>query len=121
MGKLINLAIAALLVHAAWRAGTAYWNYYKFRDEVQVTAQFGGALSEREVHARVLEIASELELPISADQVTVRKEGNHTRVEAAYVDEIEILPTYRYPWAFEVNVDAFTVVVPKAEDLIPAR
>lgn len=121
MGKLIKLAIAALLIHGTWRAGAAYWDYYKFRDQVQATAQLAGALSEREIQARVLEIAADLEIPISPDRVSVRKEANHTRVEAAYVDEIEILPTYRYPWEFELGVDAFTVVAPKTEDLIPAR
>ena len=121
MGTIIRLGIAALIIHGAWRAGEAYWTYYAFRDEVQATAQFAGAMSEREVHARVIEIASDMGIRVSPQQVIVRKDGNHTRVEASYVDRIEILPTYYRPWEFEVNVDAFTVAIPKAGDLAPRQ
>jgi len=29
-GKLIKLAVVAVVLHAAWRAGSAYWVYYHF-------------------------------------------------------------------------------------------
>lgn len=121
MRTLIKLAIAALIVHGAWRAGTAYWKYYKFQDNLQATALFAGARSVPELHARVMELAAELDVPVMPDQVNVRQEKNFTFIDAAYTDQIEILPRYFYPWEFKVNVQAFSfsVKVPTPGDFVP--
>lgn len=106
---LVKLLIAALVVHGSWRAGSVFWKYYKFRDNLQATALFAGHRSAPEIHARVMELATEFEVPVPADQVNVRREENYTVIDAAYTDRIEILPTYFYPWEFKVHVQAFTV------------
>ena len=41
MKTIIKLVIAALVIHATWRAGTVYLRYYEFKDEVTQIAQFG--------------------------------------------------------------------------------
>lgn len=120
MRILIKLAIAGLVIHGSWRVGSAYWTYYRFRDAVQAAAQFSGDKSEREVQSRVLEIASAMQVPVAPEQVSVRREQNHTFIDAAYFDQIEVLPTYRYPWEFKVKVDAWTVSLSKAGGLAPA-
>ena len=110
MKTLIKLIIAALIVHATWRAGTVYFRYYQFKDGVQQTAQFSGTRSESDLHNRVLELASELQVPLDADRVRVRRQDNHTLIDATYDERIELLPRYFYPWQLRVNVDAFTIV-----------
>ena len=110
MKTLIKLIVAALIVHATWRAGTVYYRYYQFKDGVQQTAQFSGTRKENELHNRVLELASELQVPLSPDRVSVRRQDNHTLIDATYDEPIELLPRYFYPWQFRVNVDAFTIV-----------
>jgi hypothetical protein len=121
MRVVIKLLIAGLVVHGSWRAGAAYWDYYRFRDAVQELAQFARDSSDGVVQARVLEIASTFQLPLEAERVSVRREGPHTLIDAAYVDQIEILPSYRVPWTFTVNVDAWTGSAPNAGDRAPAR
>jgi len=111
MRTLIKLVVAALIIHGSWRTGTAYWKYYKFRDNLQTTAQFAGDRTVPELHARVMGLASELDIPVMPEQVNVRQEENFTFIDAAYTDQIEILPRYFYPWEFTVNVQAFTVKV----------
>jgi hypothetical protein len=108
MKILIKLAIAALLIHASWRAGTVYWRYYQFKDEVQAAAQFSGSRSESDLQHAVMEIAAKLQIPLTEDHVTIRREPDHTLVNAAYTDRIEIVPTYFYPWEFKVQADALT-------------
>lgn len=110
MKTLIKLIIAALVVHATWRAGTVYFRYYQFKDAVQQTAQFSGTRSENALRDRVLEIAKELQVPLDSDRVTVRRQDNHTLIDATYDEQIELLPRYYYPWVLKVNVDAFTIV-----------
>jgi hypothetical protein len=115
MRALIKLVLAALVIFATWRVGSVYLRYYQFRDEVQQTAQFSGQRSETDLHGRVIEIAKEHQIPLDAERVKVRREENHTRIDASYVEQIEILPAYRYPWEFTVNIDAFTIVPKEAQ------
>jgi hypothetical protein len=110
MKTIIKLIIAALIVHATWRAGMVYFRFYQFKDGVQQTAQFSGTRSEQDLHGRVLELAREFQVPLDADRVTVRRQDNRTVINATYDERIELLPRYFYPWQLRVNVDAFTIV-----------
>ena len=110
MKTLIKLIIAAAIVHATWRAGTVYFRYYQFRDNLQQVAQFSGGRSENELQNRAVEIARELEVPVDPDNIRVRRQENHTLIDASYEERIELLPRYFYPWRFNVSVDAFTIV-----------
>jgi hypothetical protein len=110
----LKLAIAALIVHACWRAGTVFLRYYNFKDEVQAAALFGGAKSEGELQGRVMELATQFGIPLAEDHVTIRKEETRTVIDASYTDTIEIVPRYFYPWEFTVNVEALTFGMPKA-------
>jgi hypothetical protein len=47
---------------------------------------------------------------VEPEAVRVRREDNHTLVDAVYTERIEILPRYFYPWQFKVSVDTFTYV-----------
>jgi hypothetical protein len=107
---LIKLIVAALIIHATWRAGTVYFRYYQFKDGVQQTAQFSGTRSEGELHNRVMELANQMQVPLDSERLRVRREDNHTLIDATYDERIEVLPRYYYPWQFRVNVDAFTIV-----------
>jgi hypothetical protein len=120
MWTLIKLLIAAMVVYGGWRAAAAYSDYYRFRDAVQEAAQFAGDAPDRVVHARVLEIASTLHLPVEADRVSVRRENSHTVIDAAYRVQLEILPTYRVPWEFAMHLDVWTASAPTPGERIPA-
>jgi hypothetical protein len=111
--SLLKLSIVALIVYATWQAGSAYWVFFQFRDELQQIALFSAGQSEEQLKDRALEIAYALQLTIHPEQVSVRRENNHTRIDASYKTEIEILPRYRHPWEFEANIDALSVPVPR--------
>lgn len=110
MKTLIKLAIAALIIHATWRTGSVYVRYYEFKDGVQEAAQFSGERPENELYQRVLTLAEQHQIPLEPDAVRVRRQDNHTLVDATYTERIEIVPRYFYPWQFRVNVDTFTYV-----------
>jgi hypothetical protein len=117
MRTLVKLAIAGLILHATWRTGSAYMVYYEFQDQLQQLAQFAVGRSEHELQARALEIASELNVPVLPEDVSVRRVDNHTYINAVYNAQIEILPTRQYPWEFKVSVDAWSVDVSKSGDV----
>jgi hypothetical protein len=105
---IVKLAIVALVANAAWHLMTAYTSYYKFKDAVQQTTQFGNDKSIDQLKTRILTLAGDYDLPLGEDDFTVRRETLHTIVEGAYVKTIDLLPGYSRPWKFEIHTDTFS-------------
>ena len=105
---LIKLAIVALVANAAYHVMTAYTAYYKFKDAVQQTTQFGNDKTIEQVKARVLTLAGDYDLPLGEDEVTVTRELLHTKVDGAYTKTIDLLPGYSRQWKFEFHTDTFS-------------
>jgi hypothetical protein len=117
MKTLIKLLIAAAIVYASWKGGTAYWRFYQLRDGAQDAALFGASRSASEIRNSVVELANELNLPVDPDKVVVRREPNHTYVTTSYVEKVEILPSFFYPWEFKLDVDVLTMTPPRDAQL----
>jgi len=105
----IKLAIVALIANAAWRVGNAYVSHYRFTDAVQATTQFGGAKTDEQIHDRILDLASEFDIPVTDETLTVKRQTNHTVVDGAYRKPIEMFPGWTYRWPFTVHVDTITL------------
>ncbi len=108
---LLKLVIAGLIVHGAWRAGSARWVHFEFEERLRETAQFAVGSTEDELRIRALEIAANLQVPLSPDALRIRRDQNHVFIDATYTTDIEILPRYRYPWEFVVHVDAWSIAL----------
>ncbi len=106
---LIKLAIAALIVNASWRVGSAYASFYRFKDSVAETAQYGRLKNDEALRARIVELAGTYDIPIDEDAIAVRRENNHTYVTGSYKKIIEVVPGYQYAWPFTLNVDTFRI------------
>ena len=106
---IIKLALAALIAHAAWRLGSAYASFYKFKDSVEQTAQYGPDKSNAELKARVLELASQYDIPLDEDDLTIELKENHTIIDGQFSNNIELVPGYKRPWPFSFHVDAFVI------------
>ena len=109
MKTIIKLVVAALVVHATYRAGDVYLRYYNFRDDVHQIAQFAGRQTDNELRNRVLEAAQQREIPLDPEVITVRRPPNHLLIDATYSERIELLPRYFYPWEFKLDVDVLTI------------
>ena len=109
MKTIIKLALAALITYAAWNGANAWLTYFKFKDAVTELAQFGSKLSEEDLKGKVLQTASEYSVPLTEDDVKVRRENSKTFVDASYTQPINVLPWYVYPYTFELHVDALTL------------
>ena len=105
----IKLAVAALIANAAWRVGSAYASFYRFKDAVEQTTQYGPDKSDDQLRARVLELAAQYDLPLADDGLSIKRELNHTIVDGSIVRPVEVLPGYTRPWPFTLHVDTFTV------------
>ena len=116
--RILKLAFAALIVHAAWRIGAEYLTYYQFRDAVRQDAARGNPSADQ-LRRDVFSRAEEFDVPLDEESVVIDRDGRRTHLEGSYVREIEILPRYFYPWTFTWTVEVF--VVPGSDQTAPGR
>jgi hypothetical protein len=109
MRTLIKLAIAALIVHAAYQLGYAYWEHYQFTDAVQQVAQFGEREPIETIEQRVLELAAEHGIPLEEEALTVERRQRRIDVDGSYTRDILLAPGFRRPWTFTVDVVVLTL------------
>lgn len=109
MKTLFKLAIAALIIHAAYRVGVAYWDHYQFQDAVQQVAQFGEKEPVPEIKRRVLELAAERQLPVAEDALEVTRQQRRIKVDGSYTRDILLAPGYRRSWQFTIDVLVLTL------------
>lgn len=115
MKTIIKLIIAALIVHATWRAGAVYMRYYEFNDEVTQIAQFGVQQTDNQLKNHVLDAAKRREIPLDPGTITVRRQNHHIIINANYIEQVELLPRYFYPWEAKMHVDVLTLVLQEAK------
>jgi hypothetical protein len=115
MKTIIKLIIAALVIHATWKAGTVYLKYYEFKDEVTQIAQFGTQKPDAALRSEVVEAAQRREIELDPDAVSVRRPNQRIVIDANYKERVEIAPRYFYPWDAKVHVDVLTLVLQQAK------
>jgi hypothetical protein len=115
---IVKLAVVGLLANATWRIGSAYVSCYKFEDSIREAAQFRGRKTDDELKQRIVDIAAEFDVPIAAEDLTVRTVGSHFLVDGGYVRAIDLAPGYAYPWPFTVHADVFVDAPQKPADVL---
>ena len=106
----VKLAIAVLIANGVWHLGSAYLTYYRFKDAVAEFAQFNPLKSPAEVQQRILDLASQYDVPLATNEVSVRRdEHNHTVISGSYTQPVDLLPGYRHQWVFSLDVDVTTI------------
>ena len=106
---LFKLAIALLVVHALVRFVPPYWNFTQFRWALKETAAQWREHNEQAVIGEVLQLAQKHDVPIGAEHVQVRREGDHLFVDVDYTARIEFIPSMKRDWRFSAGVDAWTL------------
>jgi hypothetical protein len=109
---IIQLLLAALVVHGCVRMGGAVWRNYQFKDAIEQEARFAGAAATADLHARILELAEEYDVVLEAEDVVVERQGQNTSVSVAYVESIPLIPrlyTREHLFEFQSRVRVLTV------------
>ena len=109
IGRLIRLAIVALVLLGAWRIGEAYVAHYKFADEVDQIAQTGVRSNEEDIRGAVADAAKMLTIPVDPEAISVRLQGEHVYIDLRYTRPIEVAPRYMYDWKFSVSAHGWIV------------
>ena len=109
MKTLLKLLIAAVILHAVYRAGVSAVTYYQLKDAAQQLLIFGAQASPDQLQQGILTKAEELAVPLAPEDVVVLREGPRTWAEASYTDPIELFPRYRYPFQYSFRVEAISM------------
>jgi hypothetical protein len=102
---ILKLAVVALLANATWRVGSAYVAHYKFIDSVEQASLFRGNKGDDVLRRRVFDLASDYDIPVADEDVTLKTVDNHTIIDGMYSRIIELVPGFLYPWEFTFHVD----------------
>ena len=114
MKAIIKLIIAALIIHATWRAGTVALRYHGLKDDVTQIAQFGTRQTDNELRNGVVDAARRRDIALQPGTVTVLRQNHHIIIDAAYTEQVELAPRYFYPWDAKLHVDVLTLVLQEA-------
>jgi isopentenyl phosphate kinase len=104
---IIQLLIAALVVHGCVRFGSASWRNYQFKDAVEQEVRFTPQATAAELQMRVAQLAADYEIVLEPDNVTVERRGQETFVRASYSELIPLVPgfyTREQPFTLDVRV-----------------
>lgn len=117
----LKLAIAALLANAAYRVGSEYLTYFKFRDAVRDAAMFK-ARNDEELAAQIMDLASEYDVPLLESALSINRAERQVQVDGSYDKLIEVVPTFFYTWHFSWSIDAtVSIIIPPYKPRPKAR
>lgn len=114
---LLKLAIVALVANAVWHAFVPYSAHFKFKDAVEAASLYGWEKPDDELRAKVLAIAAEHDVPLTAEGFTLKREEKHTIIDGAYTQPIEIIPGFAYHYTFTWHTDTAYAQPPKLNEL----
>lgn len=109
---LFKLAIVLLIVHALFRFVPPYWSYTQFKWDLKEKAQAWREHSDDAVLEEILGIARKNRIPITQEQIRLRRQPDRIFVDVSYTVPMELLPGRKRTWDFDVAVDAWTLQPP---------
>ena len=115
MKTIIKLLITALVLHATWKAGTVYMRYWEFKEEVRQIAQFGVNQNDNDLRNNVYDSAKRRDIALDPGAISVKRQNQHIIIDANYIENVELVPRYYYPWEAKLHVDVLTLVLQEAK------
>jgi hypothetical protein len=101
MKTLFKLAITIVILVACFQAARYYFNNFQFEDAAQQRLLFETRASDTEIVNIIMRLANEYQLPLKADDISVRMVGQDRVVEMEYVENVPLIPgVFSYPWRF---------------------
>lgn len=100
VGCLIWAAIFAIVIFVGWKAVPVKLNSAELYDFIDDQARYTKKGKEEKVKDIILSKARDLELPLDADHLMVKRVKDNVTIEYSYTVELEF-PGYTYVWDFE--------------------
>ena len=92
MKAFLSFVLAVLIVNACVRWGDSAWRFYQLRDAVEQATRYGELKTTSLLRKRIVELAQEHDIELTADNVVVERRGQETYVSVAYTEAIPLVP-----------------------------
>jgi hypothetical protein len=105
MKNIIKILLGLVLVTVAVQGGRAALKHYTFVDAIQEKMLFGSSRNEAQIAEAVIQLASEYQIPLDPDVMSVTREPFLITIDAPYTDTVNLLPGfYSRKWDFDTSV-----------------
>ena len=105
LGCILWVLVLAIAVLIAWKAIPVKVNSSELADYMDELARFNAAReSAEDLRARILTRASELNLPVTKEGVTIQLSRDRVRMIVDYTAPVNF-PGYTYNWHFHYELD----------------
>jgi len=86
-----------VVLYYAVDLGRVYWDYYKFRDEMETSARFAQTQSDEQIVTHLRGVARDLGLPTEAQRIIIRRSQtpHNITIRSQYVVDIELPFTHK--------------------------
>ena len=89
----LSLVLVAAAIYVLWQVIPPYFRNYQFQDSIQEIARFTGIdsrLTEDDIRVKVLQAAKEYDVPLTAEQINVTRNGSEITISADYIVHISL-------------------------------
>ena len=104
MGCLFGLVLMAIGIFIAWKLVPIKVRAAELRQEVMDQSKAGGMRSDDRIMAAILRKAEDDNLPVTADNVKIKRTNNTITVDVDYFVPVEF-PGYKFNWEFSVHAE----------------
>ena len=104
MGCLFGLILMAIGIFIAWKLVPIKVRAAELRQEVLDQSKAGGMRSDDRIMAAILRKAEEDNLPVTADNVKIKRTNNTITVDVDYFVPVDF-PGYKFNWEFTVHAE----------------
>jgi hypothetical protein len=108
-GFIITLAIVLVLIFVGMKVIPVRIDAYQFRDTLREEARYASVhKNDQEVRKRIMESAAEMQIPLDAKNLTIKRTRNSVVISARYEQPIDLkVTTYTYRFDAEQSAPVF--------------
>lgn len=90
LGCLVQILVVGMAVYFALLAGEEALVYYRFRDAMKSEARFAARRSDQQIKDRLRAFTDSVDLPLSAKEIFIARDGNRIRIWSRYDQEFKL-------------------------------
>jgi hypothetical protein len=98
--RLLSLVVFVAFAYAGWNVAVVWFHYREFQDGVRDTALFAEGKSDDALRDRVMQLATDNDVPLDPDDITIERAAGRTTITALYTTTVKILPGYTRQFDF---------------------
>jgi Domain of unknown function (DUF4845) len=99
---LFGIFLFVVVIFVSWKVVPAYFANYQFQEEIDDLARMGAVdirKQPEDIRAAVLERAQARDIPLSADDIAVTRNGGDVLISARYTVHVDV-PVYPFDMKF---------------------